>query len=337
MTTISITTAIDGTTVGEKALAEKKKPAVKKPATSDKKSARAGKPKKPAIKKPTKKNTYPESKPKLPAKKDDDRNLPEIPLTQEDENIDPQALERGDNPMTMVDHLGEMRSRLLVLLSTVMVVTVLGFIFSDYLMVLINKPFLASGEKLNLFKLFEGFTIRIKASLFAALLICLPIITFQIWRYISPAVNRNDRTMIRLTMVAAVLLFYTGITLTYFILPMMIITLLGFAPENMLITNNASEYMNFFVMISLMMGSILELPIVILILSKMGIVSPSFLVSKRKYAIVIIWVVAALISPPDPLSQALMAIPLMILYEVSIIISKLIAKKKKKKELMKAG
>ncbi len=316
-------------------MAEKKKPAAKKPGTSRKKTDKAGKAGLPAIKKPGRKSPYPESSPKLPAKKKN--NLPDKPIPPEDDHIDPNALERGDNPMTMVDHLGEMRSRLLIMLSTIMVVTVLGFIFSDYLMVLINKPFLESGEKLNLFKLFEGFTLRVKASLFASLLICLPIITYHVWRYISPAINRNDRTLIRLTLVMAVILFYTGITLTYFILPMMIITLLEFAPENMLITNNASEYLSFFVMISLMMGSILELPIIILVLSKMGIVSPSFLVSKRKYAIVLIWVVAALISPPDPLSQTVMAIPMMILYEVSIIISKLIAKRKKKRELAGEG
>ena len=250
------------------------------------------------------------------------------------EEIDPEAATRGDSPMTLVGHLSEMRTRLLVVLVSVLVIMIAGFAFSDYLMMLINRPFTASGQKLNLFTLFEGFTLRLKSSLFLSVLICLPLIMYQVWKYIEPAINRNDRMMIRLTLVSSVLLFYLGVSFTYLFLPVAIMALMAFAPTDMLITNNATEYFNFFVMTAIILGAVFELPIVMLLLTKMGIVSPALLTSKRKYAIVLIWITAAFASPgPDPLSQALLALPLMLLYELSIVISKIIVRRKKKKEL----
>jgi sec-independent protein translocase protein TatC len=272
-------------------------------------------------------------------KKKDNRNLIDKMITEEEggeieEPVDPEASTRGDSPMTLVGHLTEMRSRLLVVLISVLVLLLAGFGFSDYILMIISRPFIATGQKLNLFTLFEGFTLRLKGSLFASVLICLPLIIYQVWKYIEPAINRNDRTMIRITLASSVLLFYTGVTFTYFFLPLAISALMAFAPPDMLVTNNATEYFNFFVMTAIILGAVFELPIVMLLLTKMGIVSPAFLTSKRKYAIVLIWIVAALASPgPDPLSQALLALPLMLLYELSIVISKLIVRRKKKKEL----
>ncbi len=260
-------------------------------------------------------------------------------LIDEEEGVDnippdPEAIERGDTPMTLVEHLSEMRSRLLVVLAALLVIMLIAFGFSDYLLTLISRPFITSGQKLNLFTLFEGFTLRLKSSLFASALICLPLIVYQIWKYIEPAINRHNRTMIRLALFSSIFLFYSGTVFSYFFLPLAIIALMRFAPPDMLITNNATEYFNFFLMTSLILGAVFELPVIILLLTKMGIISPIFLTRKRKYAIVIIWIIAALASPgPDPLSQALLALPLMLLYELSIVISKAIVRRKKKREL----
>ena len=239
--------------------------------------------------------------------------------------------------MSVVDHLSEMRSRLLVSLIVIVSFTVAGFYFSDYLMHVINAPFAQTGQKLNLFKIFEGITLRIKTAVLCGLLLSLPLIVYQVWRYIFPAVEKGDRMFMRITLVAAVLLFYGGLVVTYIFIPMAITTLLGFSPEGMNITNNATEYLNFFVLLSLSMGIVFELPIIMLVLTKIGIISPSFLIAKRKHAIVLIWIAAAFITPPDPLSMAILAIPLMLLYEISIFISKFIVIRKKKKELEEMG
>lgn len=252
-------------------------------------------------------------------------------------DIDPAAKERGDIPMSLIGHLDEFRSRFLVSLVTIVVITLVSFFFSDQLLYIINKPYLATGLKLNVFNLIDGFLLRLKSAFIAGILLGFPIIIYELWKYIVPAIERKDRMFSRVTILIAVVLFYLGVTLTYFALPLAIKALLSFTPPEMTNTINASQYLNFVLIFCLAIGAVFELPIVILILTRIGIVTPSFLISKRKYAIVLIWILAAIITPTvDPLTQSLVAVPLMILYEISIAISKMVVLKKKKKEL-KAG
>jgi sec-independent protein translocase protein TatC len=246
------------------------------------------------------------------------------------------AAERGDLPMSIVGHLNELRSRLIVSLTSITIVTLTGFFFfSGYILAIINKPYIKTGLKLSVFSLSEGFIIRAKASLIAGLFIGLPIIVYEIWKYIAPAINIKDRKFIGGSVVAAVFLMYTGILLTYFfLLPIAIQMLLSFTPETMNSIIGASKYVNFVMFFCFAMGLMCELPILIMILTKLGIITPKLLISKRKYAIVLIWIFAAILTPgPDVLSQTLVAVPVMLLYEISIIISKIILKRKAKQEL----
>ncbi len=250
------------------------------------------------------------------------------------EEIDPEAASRGDNPMTVVDHLDEFRSRILIVLGVLIVLTFVNFYFSEHIVNYINKPFLSTGNKLNIFKLSGGFIIRLKASIGVAILITFPLIIFHIWRYIVPAIEKSSRMFSRITIIFSVLLFYAGVSFIFFLLlPLMIEVLLSFIPSEMLSTIGADDYLSFIFLLCLAMGIIFELPIIILVLTRFGIISPAFLISKRKVALVIIWVFAAVITPPDPLSQSLVAIPLMFLYELSIFISRFVVIRKKKQEL----
>ncbi|MFH0974411.1 MAG: twin-arginine translocase subunit TatC [Spirochaetota bacterium] len=254
------------------------------------------------------------------------------PYNETDEN----AADRNDLPMTLVGHLNEMRSRLIVSLTSITIVTLASFFFlSDYIINIINKPFLKTGLKLSLFNLSEGFVIRAKAALIAGIFTCLPVIVYEIWKYIVPAISRNDRRFIGFSVIAAVFLMYTGIVLTYFfLLPIAIPMLLSFTPDNMNSIIGASKYLSFVMLFCFAMGLMCELPVLIMILTKIGIISPAVLISKRKYAIVLIWIFAALLTPgPDILSQTLVAVPVMLLYEISIIISKIITKRKLKQDL----
>lgn len=252
------------------------------------------------------------------------------------EEIDNDSWNRGDRPMSIIGHLEELRSRLIISLVTITVIT-LGsfFLFSEYILNIINRPFLKTGLQLNVFNLSEGFLLRAKASLIMGIFVGLPVIVFEIWKYIAPAINKKDRKFIFLAILASVLLLYGGMTLTYFfLLPIAIQMLLSFTPDNMNNIIDAGKYLNFVLLFSLAMGIMCELPIAIMILTKIGIITPKFLISKRKYAIVLIWIAAAILTPgPDILSQALVAIPIMLLYEISIIISKIINRRKIKEEL----
>ncbi|MEJ5360678.1 MAG: twin-arginine translocase subunit TatC [Spirochaetota bacterium] len=274
-----------------------------------------------------------------------EKNLIEALIKEADENVnndspeeveaDPDALRRGDKPMNIVDHLDEFRSRLLIVLVTVIALTVLGFYFSDFLLDAINKPFIESGFKLNIFNLVEGFVLRIKASFVMGLLIGLPLLVYHLWQYIKPAIDIDNRKFAVYSIIAAVILFYAGLGATYFyLLPLSIKVLLSFTPPDMENMINASKYFNFAILFAVAIGITFEMPIIIMILTRIGIVSPSFLISKRKYAIVLIWIFAAVITPTtDPLTLTLVAVPLMLLYELSIIISKFIVIRKKRKEL----
>lgn len=258
---------------------------------------------------------------------DEDKEVQEV------EEIDPAALARGDEPMSVVGHLDELRSRVLFVLASFMIITAIAFYFSDILVYYVNKPFLDSGNKLNIFTLIGGFMLKFKVSAAAAIFILIPMIIFQIWRFIVPAIERQNRTFSRLTIISAVLLFYSGAAFVFFILlPAAIKVMLSFVGPEMISTIGADDYLNFIIFSSLIMGVLFEVPVIILVLTRLGIVSPQFLIAKRKYAILIIWIIAAIVTPqPDPLSQSLVGVPLMLLYEISIIISKIVARRERKK------
>ncbi len=132
------------------------------------------------------------------------------------EEIDPEAFARGDEPMSIISHLDELRSRIIVILISFMIITAVAFYFSDILVYYINKPFLDSGNKLNIFTLIGGFMLKFKVSAATAIFILVPLIIFQIWRFIVPAIERKNRTFSRLTIISAILLFYSELLLFFF-------------------------------------------------------------------------------------------------------------------------
>lgn len=245
--------------------------------------------------------------------------------------MDPAALDRGDEPMSVVGHLDEFRSRIMIILATLIILTIISFTFSEYIIDFLNRPFVETGKQLNIFKLMGGFIIRLKASAVVALLLTVPLIFFHLWRFIMPAISKDDRTFSRLSLTSAILLFYGGMAFVFFLLvPMAIKVLLTFIPDAMLGTIGADDYMSFVFLFSIAMGVLFELPIAVLILTRIGILTPAFLITKRKYAIVAIFVIGALITPQDPLSQIMVAIPLWFLYEFSIFVSRFTLMRKKK-------
>jgi len=270
------------------------------------------------------------------AKHDDsDRQIKTVDEKKENEEIDPEALHRGDIPMSFVDHLGELRSRIIISIIVLFILTIAGFAFSDELLYFINKPYTDTGLKLNVFRLSEGFMMRLKVSAIAALIVGLPFIIFQVWRFILPAITKNDRMFSRISLVSSIFLFYAGVAFVYFLLmPFTVKMLLSFVAKDITSVIGASEYISFVFLFCFFMGVLFEFPIIIMILTRIGIVTPHFLSRNRKWAIVIIFIISAFITPTqDMLTQTLVAVPLMFLYEASIIVSKLTTVRKKKKEV----
>ncbi len=260
--------------------------------------------------------------------------IKELTSNEENEPIDPSALARGDEPMTIVEHLDELRSRLIVIIISFFILASVAFYFSDFLITFINKPFQQTGNKLNVFTLVGGFIIKMKVAAAIALIILIPLILFHVWRFISPAIEKPTRYVSRSIIISSITLFYAGVIFVFLILPSMVKVLLSFIDTSMLSTIDANDYLHFIFFMSCIMGFLSELPILVLLLTKIGLITPQFLISKRKYAVIIIWITAAIVTPgPDFLSQSLVGVPLMFLYEISIIVSKFVLVRKKRKEL----
>lgn len=247
---------------------------------------------------------------------------------------DPESAARGDTPMTVVEHLDEFRSRLITCLVTLLVFIGAALVFSDETLRIATYPFAGTGMQLNIFTLTGGFMVRLKIAGVAGLTMGLPVVLAQIWRFSVPAIERENRLFFRAATIASILLFYAGLFFVYFVIaPVLIRTLLGYITPGMTTMIGVDEYLLFILFMGVSLGLVFELPIVIMTLSRLGIVTPVFLLQKRKYAYIIIWIVAALITPQDILAQILVAIPLMFLYEVSIIISRFMIIRMKKREL----
>lgn len=234
------------------------------------------------------------------------------------------------NSFNMIQALDKFRSSLLILLVAFVILTCVAFYYSDWLLYFINKPFQESGNRLNIFTLMGGFMIKFKISAATAIFFLMPVIILQIWKVIIPSIAKKNRMFSRITIISAIILFYSGVCFVFFLLlPAAIKVMLSFVGNDMISTIGADNYFGFILFFSLSMGVLFEVPVIVLVLTRMGIITPEFLSRKRKYAIVAIWIIAAIITPqPDPLSQSMVGVPLMLIYEISILISKLVAKRR---------
>lgn len=196
-----------------------------------------------------------------------------------------------------------------------------------------NTPMLCINTKpldiINI-NLAGQFTMHLIVSIYAGLIISFPFIIYQLWRFIKPALSPAERKNSRMAVLSVSLLFFVGILFGYYIIVPLTINFLGTYNISEGVTNTISldSYIGSLTSVTLASGLVFELPILIIFLTRMGIVTPTFLKKYRKHSLVVIMVVAAIITPPDVISQVLVALPLYILYEVSILLSVRIRRKK---------
>lgn len=235
--------------------------------------------------------------------------------------------------MPFLDHLEELRWRIFYILIAVAVGTIVGFLLVQYfgIMEILIRPIrnlLENGE-LAYFSPATPFFITLKLSLVVGILLALPIVVYQIWSFLSPGLKREERRVIVPSLYFGLVLFCMGVAMAYFlVLPLALIFLGGFQQEFLAPTIEVGEYLGFVTRILLAFGTVFELPIVIMILSVLGIVTPAFLRRTRRHSFVGITILASLLTPGDIASTLLMMGPMVILYEVSILISAAIYRKR---------
>lgn len=240
-------------------------------------------------------------------------------------------LSRKLNPraeMPFLDHLEELRRRLLWSLAVVVLCFGVGLAAVHYLDItryLIEPGQDALGPDLRLIYLApaDAFLMFLKISLTLGLVLASPIIIYQVWAFLAPALEKREKRVILPALFMGLALFLSGVALAYFVaLPLTLRFLINFMPELMTPSWTAPGYIGFVVKLLLGFGIVFELPVVVLVLSVLGVVTPAFLRAKRRHAIVVLTIVAAMLSPGDMIQvTVLMMAPLVLLYEFSIWLS----------------
>lgn len=227
--------------------------------------------------------------------------------------------------MSLVDHLQELRKRLIICIVVIVVASSACYFYAAELTHIITAP----AGKLYYMNPAEAFFAYLKVSVFAGFLLSLPVVLYQAWAFTVPALTHQERKASIVLVPVSVLLFFIGLTFSYYlVLPAGIRFFLGFATEELQPLFSLGEYLSFVISFLLPFGFIFELPLVVLVVAKLGLVSSKFLIAKRKIALVLSFVVGAVIAPsPDIISQTMVAVPLLVLYEISILIVKYILRK----------
>lgn len=244
--------------------------------------------------------------------------------------------ENSETKQTYFEHLEELRKRLINSFIAIIVATVGSFIFADRLFKLLVQPLLAAmpedNQRLIFTNLPEAFVAYLKIALVAGIFISSPIILWQIWLFISPGLFPHEKKY-AFPFVFFVSMFFTmgGLFCFYQVFPWGFRFFLGFANDYIEAMPKMSEYITFSLKLIIVFGLIFQLPVLIYFLTKIGLVTGEFLAKNRKYAILIVFVIAAILTPPDVITQLMLGFPLVILYELGILIAKVVDRNKEKK------
>ena len=235
---------------------------------------------------------------------------------------------------TFLEHLQELRSRLLKSLLVIMA-CFLGLVyFSNDIYLLISEPllnFLPLGSSMIATEVASPFLAPLKLTFFASLLLSMPFLLNQIWRFMAPGMYVNEKKLSFLVMLSSLFLFYLGILFTYFlVLPLVFNFFTGSAPEGILIMTDISRYLDFVLSMMFAFSFAFEIPVFIFLLIWSGATDSDALRSKRPYVVIGCFAVGMLLTPPDVISQTLLAIPAWLLFELGIVMADLVVKKEKK-------
>ena len=236
-----------------------------------------------------------------------------------------------EKKIPLTAHLQELRKRLILSFIAVGVGFVLCYALADTLFNILAFPLLKvmpAGGTLVFTSVAEAFFTYMKVAFIAGLILASPFVLYQVWAFIAPGLYRNEKRYVVPFVFLGSFFFALGILFGYFVaIPIGFKFLLGYATDFIKPMPSMKEYLSFSIKFLLAFGLVFEFPVVLLLLSKIGLVDAKKLARQRKYAILLIFVFAAVMTPPDFISQVLMALPLMGLYELSIILSKFFGKK----------
>jgi len=230
-------------------------------------------------------------------------------------------------PTTLFDHLLELRTRLLrAVLGIIVVFCSLAYFAQDIYQYL-AQPLLATmpdGAQMIATDVASPFFAPFKLTIVLSIFIAMPYILYQIWSFVAPGLYRNEKKLVAPLMLGSTLLFYSGIAFAYFVVfPVVFAFFASVAPEGVVIATDISSYLDFVLKLFFAFGAAFEIPIAIVLMCWTGITTPDSLRQKRPYVAVGAFVLGMLLTPPDIISQSMLAIPMLLLFEVGVIIASL--------------
>lgn len=251
-------------------------------------------------------------------------NLPSNSNTAIDNSSDASST-TNNGSMSIIAHLTELRKRLIRSLIAIGIGSCIAYYFIEDIMHILTGP----AGKLYYMQPAEAFFTYIKVAVFVGFLFALPVVLYQIWRFVLPALMGTERYIISVIVPISLFLFLAGLAFSFFfVMPAGIKFLMGFSTDELQPMFSLKQYFDFVISFLLPFGFIFEMPLAIVLLAKIGIVSSKFLAKQQRLVIFLTFVIGAIVSPtPDIFSQSMIAIPMILLYEISFIIVRFVMKK----------
>ncbi len=243
---------------------------------------------------------------------------------------------QGGDEQSLLGHLLELRTRILRSVIAVLIFTLILMPFTQELYSMLAAPMLRhmpSGSSMIAIDVATPFLTPFKLTLLSAVMLSIPVITYQMWAFVAPGLFQHEQHLAKPLLVSATLLFYAGCTFAYFVVfPVIFAFFTSVAPEGVSVMTDISRYLDFVIALFFAFGIAFEVPVAIIILVALRVVTPAQLASKRAYIIVAAFAIGMLLTPPDVISQSLLAIPMWFLFEFGLIMSKVLIKPDAPKE-----
>ncbi len=232
---------------------------------------------------------------------------------------------------TFFGHLRELRARILKSLVVILICFLSLIYFSNDIYLILSEPllsFLPKNSSMIATEVASPFLTPLKLTFFVSLLLSMPFLLNQIWKFIAPGMYENEKSLSFLLILSSLILFYLGILFTYFlVLPLVFGFFTGAAPQGILIMTDISRYLDFVLSLMFAFSIAFEIPILIFLLIWSGITTSEKLKNARPYVIISCFIVGMLVTPPDVISQSMLAIPAWVLFEIGLVAAKLFVKK----------
>ncbi|XXQ67611.1 twin-arginine translocase subunit TatC [Neisseriaceae bacterium B1] len=245
-----------------------------------------------------------------------------------------QSSEMMEQAQPLIEHLLELRRRLVWIIVGIGVCFMAAVPFAQELYTFVAKPLMSvlpANTNMIATDVIAPFFVPIKVALMAAFLVSLPNTLYQIWAFVAPALYENEKGLILPLVLSSLLLFVAGMAFCYFLVfPVVFKFFAGMTPMGVAMATDIDKYLSFILGMFVAFGMTFEIPVAVVLLHRMGVISRAQMTAARPYVIVASFIIAAVVTPPDILSQVMLAVPMILLYEIGLLVSRIIGQRKVK-------